>query len=290
MAFNLDNLVHLGMPPALAQELLTGLVGDVQFKTHSGSNATLAAGVATGASQCIVNTTANSANAVTLRTAAQMFADIPSCIAGFTYALDIYNTGNGAVTLTAPDANTTITGPANIASNTRRSYVATFNTATTMTLQNVSSVTGVDVTTVGATQLFPLGSRTIAASGNVFVYGQAATAVAQFDFVTIDVSGNINSLMASDVKAGKQIGSSQVAIAASSFGWVCISGSGLLMNVQASTQISVPVIPGPTTGRVDTTAGVAAGVTSILGVQLILTAGLTATAIAGALTNPVLKL
>ncbi len=290
MTLNADNLMHLGVSSPLAQELLSQFGGDVQFKTVSTGNATLAAGIATGASQCIINTTANSANAVTLRTAAQMFSDIPSCATGFTYALDIYNTGNATVTLTAPDANTTITGPATIPSNTRRSYVVTFVTATTMTLQNVSSASGADVTTVGTTQLFPVNSRTQTASGNTYVYGPAAMTISQFDFVTIDVNGNINSMMPANVKAGQQIGSAQVAIATSSFGWVCISGTGLIVNVMTATQTSVPVIPALITGRADTTAGVAAGVTTILGVQLLTTAGLTATAIGGALTTPLLKL
>lgn len=291
MPFNVDNLVHLGIPPALALELMN-LSGDVQFKTHSASNGTLAAAVATGQSLCIVNTTAAGANAVTLRTAALMFGDIPSCQAGFTYSLQIYNTGNGNTTLTAGDVGTTITGSAVIPSGQSRTYVVTFPSATTMTVTNVGNFAGssADVAVVGTTQLFPLNSRIIAANGNVYVYGQAVSAPAQFDFVTIDALGNINSLMAANVKAGQQIGSAQVAIPAASFGWVCISGSGLLVNVKASTQISVPVIPSTTTGQVDTTAGVAAGITSILGVQLLTTAGLTATAIGGTLTSPVLKL
>jgi hypothetical protein len=40
---------------------------------------------------------------------------------------------------TAPDANTTITGTATIATNTTRWYEVKFNSATTMTLQNVGT-------------------------------------------------------------------------------------------------------------------------------------------------------
>lgn len=155
------------------------------------------------------------------------------------------------------------------------------------------STLGAQLLQASTTQLFPLGERCTGNNASVWVYGKVPTtssAVLQFDFVTIDTSFNINSLMAANVKAGQQIGNSQVAIAAGSYAWVCISGAGLLANVVASTQVSVPVIPGLTTGSVDTTSAVAAGVTTILGVQLLSTAGLTATAIGAALTSPVLKL
>lgn len=291
-AFNLENLIHLGVPAPLARELMN-LSGDTQLTTISAGNATLAVGVATGQSLCVIVTTATGANAVTLRTATQMFNDIPGNATGFTYSIVLYNTGNGNATLTAGDAGTTITGSAVIPSGQSRTYVVTFPTATTMTLTNISNFAGSssDVAVVGTTQLFPLASRIIAANGNVYMYGQAVTTVAQFDFVTMDVLGNITSLTAANVKAGRQIGVSQVAIAAASFAWVCISGTGLLGNVAASTQTSVPVIPQATTsGQVDTTSAVAAGVTTILGIQLLTTAGLTATALGVGLTSPVLKL
>jgi hypothetical protein len=141
-------------------------------------------------------------------------------------------------------------------------------------------------------QLFPLGERATGNNGSTWIYGKAASVVLAYDFVCIDTNFNINSITAALVKSGQQIASCQTTggMAAAAYGWVCISGSGLLMNVVASTQTSVPVIPSATTGSVDTTAGVAAGVTTILGIQLTTTAGLTATAISGTLTNPVLKL
>jgi hypothetical protein len=159
-----------------------------------------------------------------------------------------------------------------------------------MAFNTTDATLGANLNVTSTTQQFPLGERATGSSNTQWVYCKAASIITQFDFVTIDTSFNVNSMTAANVKAGQQIGTAQVAFASADYGWICVSGSGLLLNVQASTQTSVPVIPGPTTGRVDTTAGVAAGVTSILGVQLVLTAGLTATAIAGSLSNPVLKL
>jgi hypothetical protein len=280
-----DLYVHLGLPTALAQQLVAQEA--IQINTHSTSNGTLAAGVASGASNCIVQTTATGANTVTLRTAAQMFTDVPGLQSGFAYTLTIYNSGTGTATLTAPDANTTITGTAAIPSNTSRAFAVTFTSATTMTLVSVTG--NLTTTTVGA-QLYPVGYRTNDANGNVYMYGQAAMVISQFDFVTIDTNGNINSLMPANVLAGQQIGVAQTAFTATQFGFICISGIGLLGNVVASAQINVPVIASPTTGRISTTSGVAAGVPSILGVNIVATAGLTATATSVALTSPVLKL
>lgn len=158
---------------------------------------------------------------------------------------------------------------------------------------STDNVLGVNLLAVDTVQGHPLGQRVQGTSGSVWIYGlvpSTSQAVALYDYVTIDTSFNIASLMGADVKAGKQIGSAQVAIAAGSYGWICIAGSGLLGNVVASTQISVPVIPSLTTGKVDTTSAVAAGITTILGIQLVATAGLTATAMTMSLTSPLLKL
>lgn len=152
------------------------------------------------------------------------------------------------------------------------------------------STLGASLMTQSTTQLFPLGARATGNNASMWVYVKAVTAVLLYDFVTIDASFNATQLVATNVKAGAQIACTQTAIAAASYAWVCLSGQGLLMNVVASTQTSVPVIPSGTSGSVDTTSGVAAGVTTILGIQLLTTAGLTATAISGALTSPVLKL
>jgi hypothetical protein len=152
------------------------------------------------------------------------------------------------------------------------------------------STLGANLNVTNTVQQFPLGERATGTNGTVWIYGRAQTAVLQYDAVTIDSSFNINSLMAADVKAGKQIGTAQVAFAALDYGWICISGSSLMINVKASAQTSLPVIPSTVTGSLDTTAGVAAGVTTILGVQLLTTAGLTATSIGVTLTSPVLKL
>ncbi len=149
---------------------------------------------------------------------------------------------------------------------------------------------GVNLNATSTTQLFSLGLEVRGNNNTLWVYCKAQTAISQYDFVTMDTSYNANSMMAANVKAGQQIGSAQIAFAALDYGWICISGSGLFMGVMTSTQTSVPCIPSHVTGKIDTTAGVAAGVTCILGIELLTTAGAQATSIPGALTSPVLKL
>ena len=105
--------------------------------THAGAT-TASAGDLSGAQNTVCEYSAIGTAALTLRTAAQMFADA-GAIVGQTYELEIMNSGVGTVTVTAPDANTTITGTATIATTVARWYVVTFTSATTMTLQNIGS-------------------------------------------------------------------------------------------------------------------------------------------------------
>jgi hypothetical protein len=162
---------------------------------------------------------------------------------------------------------------------------------TTMAYSTTDSTIGANLNVTNTAQQFPLGTRVTGTNGTVWIYGKANMVIKQYDFVTIDASYNINSLMAANVLLGQQIGvAAAVAFASADYGWIAICGENLLGNVMASVQINVPVIPGTTTGTIATTSGVAAGVTTILGVGILATGGLTATAVNLNLTSPVLKL
>lgn len=125
---------------AMFTELYAKLSAQVaKFSSNAGAGPLVAsAGDLTGAMSVICNYTGIGASTLTLRTAAQMFAD-HGAIAGQTYEVGIMNTNAGTITLTAPDGNTTITGTATIATNTTRWYEVKFTSATTMTLQNIGS-------------------------------------------------------------------------------------------------------------------------------------------------------
>lgn len=106
-------------------------------KFVTGTAATFAAGDITGAA--VVHYTGTASNAtLTVRTAAQMFADIPNCQIGFTYTLFIRNTNATGATITADGgATVTLTGTMTIAQNVTRMFNVTFPSATTCTIQSM---------------------------------------------------------------------------------------------------------------------------------------------------------
>ncbi|HYM35319.1 MAG TPA: hypothetical protein VET48_07975 [Steroidobacteraceae bacterium] len=111
------------------------------FTTMAGVNVTLAPGAITGSLDVYLTSTGNGANALTTRTAAQMFADLCAAfglndVTGLSYSLTITNTGNNTVTLTA-GTNVTLTGTMTIATNTTRTFVVTVNGPNAITIQSV---------------------------------------------------------------------------------------------------------------------------------------------------------
>lgn len=106
-------------------------------KYTSGSAATFAAGSITGANVVNYENTGSNA-ALTVRTAAQMFADIPNCQIGFSYQLFIRNTNATGATITADGgATVTLTGTMTIAQNVTRMFNVVFPTAATCTIQSM---------------------------------------------------------------------------------------------------------------------------------------------------------
>lgn len=130
-AADADTNVYVLMMPA---DSLPG----AKYGTTALLNTTLTAGLITGGAETYLLSTANGANALTTRTATQMFADTPGASVGQSYGLRILNSGNNTVTLTA-GSGVTLTGTMTIATNTWRDFVVTFNTATTMTFQSVGT-------------------------------------------------------------------------------------------------------------------------------------------------------
>lgn len=98
------------------------------------------AGDLTGANHVYWENTANGAVALTTRTAAEMFGDIPNCQIGFAYMLTVVANGDNTVTFTA-GANVTITGTATVATNTTRTFVITFTSASACTAKVVNKGT-----------------------------------------------------------------------------------------------------------------------------------------------------
>lgn len=107
------------------------------YVTVSANGATAAAGELLGAAMSTLNLSANSANAFTTRTGAQMAGDIPNIQIGQTWRQRILANGNNTVTLTAGASGVTITGTATATTGTYRDYVVTYTAASTFVFQNI---------------------------------------------------------------------------------------------------------------------------------------------------------
>lgn len=111
-----------------------------QFKTASLTAQTFAAGQLTGAGFVNFSNTNAAPGTLTTRTATQMFNDTHNAQVGSTYMLMITNTGAGILTM-ANGVGVTITGTLTLAAASWRMYSVTFNSATTMTFQNLGTGT-----------------------------------------------------------------------------------------------------------------------------------------------------
>jgi hypothetical protein len=123
---------------AMLTELYSKATTFTKYTTNAASGAaTAAAGDLTGAQSVVANYSAVGAANLTTRTAAQMFADA-GAIVGQTYEVEIMNSSGGTTTLVG-GTGVTINGTATIAAGTARWFAVTFNSATTMTFQNLGS-------------------------------------------------------------------------------------------------------------------------------------------------------
>lgn len=107
-----------------------------QYVSTAEGNGTMAAGQMEGALDCILAT--SGATALTTRTAAQIYANIPGVQLGMTYRLRVFNTNAGTLTLTG-GVGVTITGTATIATAVWRDYLVTIDSATAVTVQNIGA-------------------------------------------------------------------------------------------------------------------------------------------------------
>lgn len=103
---------------------------------------TAAAGTLTGANHNVYRTTAAGAGgiALTTRTAAQMFSDIPNAQVGMEFFTTIVSQGGGTVTLT-DGGQVTITGTATVATKTTRTFACKFTTSAALTMVSISTGT-----------------------------------------------------------------------------------------------------------------------------------------------------
>lgn len=122
----------------MTSDLYGAVAAGAKYTKNTTVGATVAAaGDLTGAFNVVAEYSAVGAAALTTRTAAQMFADA-GAVVGQSYEVEIMNSSAGTTTLTA-GTGVTLTGTMTIAAGTARWFVVTFNSATTLTIQNVGS-------------------------------------------------------------------------------------------------------------------------------------------------------
>lgn len=126
---------------------------------------------------------------------------------------------------------------------------------------------GVNLTNVGDTAEFPVGTLVEGTNASIWEYVRATDgAVTQYQAVCINGSGT--AIPATTTHAGtlKKVGFAQVAIGSGQYGWVARMGYGLTVKAAASAAAGALIYTTATAGTVDSTAVTAA---CIMGTTLI---------------------
>jgi hypothetical protein len=108
-----------------------------QTMSMSDADKTAAANELSGAKHLMVSCADGGGHNLTTRTAAQMFADVPGCFAGYKYLLDFINTDDAAVTFLG-GTGVTISGTAAVSAGTTGRWLVHFTSATAVTFTRVS--------------------------------------------------------------------------------------------------------------------------------------------------------
>lgn len=136
-AVSLPAGVRITFTCSVAGTWISGSLGQpaATYNTNT-TTTTFAAGQLTGSGNVYYSNTGATPGSIATRSAAQMFTDYPYARVGSSYIVTIVNAqGTGILTVTA-GSNVTLTGTATIGTNSWRSFIVTFNSATTLTMQN----------------------------------------------------------------------------------------------------------------------------------------------------------
>jgi hypothetical protein len=117
----------------------TNVLQKAKQVTSAASGTTYIAGDMTGAEQVFLTSSANGANAMTTRTAAQLIADQGSPPVGYSWRLRINQTGNNTLTLTG-GTGVTISGTNTVATTVVREYLMVITGASTITMTNIGAL------------------------------------------------------------------------------------------------------------------------------------------------------
>lgn len=127
---------------------------------------------------------------------------------------------------------------------------------------------GVNLTVVSTTAEYPLGTLVQATNASVWEYVQAGTAaIAQYDAVAINGSGNAQSATTAIAATHRKVGFAQVAIACGSYGWVARMGTGLTCKLAASAAAGAQLYTTATAGTLDSTKVTAGGLVGVFAIS-----------------------
>lgn len=133
-----------GIPAGLSSNFTPTTAGlpPAQYTTSAVTTGSIAQGVVTGSQLNVWLQTGATPGNQLMRTAAQLFADIPNAYAGLSTVFRVLNTGAGTLTVAADaGATVTISGTNTVAQNTWREFILTLNSPTAATVQDIGGGT-----------------------------------------------------------------------------------------------------------------------------------------------------
>ena len=126
---------------------------------------------------------------------------------------------------------------------------------------STSNLIGVSLGYTDTSPAFGLGTVVNLDDGGQAIYVQAASTVATYAAVAVQVDNTVVPLTTTNSAASKAVGFAQVSIASAYYGWVQLGGKPRVL-VAANCQPSVPLFTTATAGVLDdatVTAGLVAG-------------------------------
>jgi hypothetical protein len=130
---------------------------------------------------------------------------------------------------------------------------------------STSGVIGVALGNTDTSPQFNVGTTVNLDDGGQAVYVQAASAVAQYDAVSVRFNNTVVPITTTNSANSKAVGFAQTSIASAEYGWVQIGGKPVV-KLAASCLPAVPLYTTATAGTLDDTAvsgGLVAGIVAV---------------------------
>ena len=130
---------------------------------------------------------------------------------------------------------------------------------------STSGVIGVALGNTDTSPQFNVGTSVNLDDGGQAVYVQAASAVAQYDAVSVRFDNTVVPITTTNSANSKAVGFAQTSIASAEYGWVQIGGKPVV-KLAASCLPAVPLYTTATAGTLDDTAvsgGLVAGIVAV---------------------------